>query len=135
MTTTFLSFIKYFAVAVLGFLAPIHYAFIFTIILVVADTITGVMKAGKDDVKQITSKKAFPLVPKLIFYFLLIIVAHSISSIDSQIPFVKLVLIGIGWIEVKSIDENFNEIYGFSFIEKVIEGVKSINKIKRHKEE
>lgn len=134
MGTTFASFGKYFGVALLGFFAPIHYAFIFTIILVACDTVTGVMKAGKNDIREITSKKAFPLVPKLIFYFLLIIAAHAMSSIDEQIPFVKLALIGIGWIEVKSIDENFKELFGYSFIEKIIEGIKSVNNIKRHKE-
>jgi uncharacterized protein (DUF2384 family) len=33
------------------------------------DTITGIMKAGKDDVKNVTSKKGSVLISKLIFYF------------------------------------------------------------------
>jgi phage-related holin len=136
MQTTGLLFIKYFTVAIFGFFAPIHYAFIFTIILVAVDTITGIMKAGKEDISKISSKKAFPLVPKLIFYFSLVIVAHCCNSwIDKDIPFVKLALIGIGWIEVKSIDENFKTLFGFSFINKCLEGVKAVNQIKRHKEE
>lgn len=136
MKQQILIFSKYFFVAILGFFAPILYAFILTIILVGADTITGVMKAGKKSVKDISSKKMFAVCPKLSFYFLLIITAHSVQIyVEPQIPFTKLALIGISWIELKSIDENFNSIFGFSFIDKILEGIKSINQIKRHKDE
>jgi phage-related holin len=135
MKQQFILFIKYFSVSLLGFFAPIYYAFILTTILVFADTVTGVMKAGKTSIKNISSKKMFAVCPKLSFYFLLIISAHSVQLfVEPQIPFTKLALIGISWIEVKSIDENFNALFGFSFVDKVFEGIKSINQIKRHKE-
>ena len=136
MKQQFFLFSKYFFVALIGFFAPIIYAFILTTILVGADTITGVMKAGKDNVKNITSKKMFAVCPKMSFYFLLIITAHSVQIyVEPQIPFTKLALIGISWIEIKSIDENFNAIFGFSFMDKILEGIKSFNQIKRHKDE
>ena len=131
-----LLFLKYFIVALIGFFSPILYAFILTTILVGADTITGVMKAGKNSIKNISSKKMFAVCPKLSFYFVLIISAHSVQIyVEPQIPFTKLALIGISWIELKSIDENFNSIFGFSFMDKILEGMKSINKIKRHNDE
>jgi phage-related holin len=112
------------------------YAFLLTILLVTIDTFTGVMKAGKKTVKNITSKKMFAFVPKMIFYFLLIIAGHSVEFfVEPQVPFTKLVLIGICWIEIKSIDENFNILFGFSFMDKILEGFKSINQIKRHNDE
>jgi phage-related holin len=133
MKTTAL--LKYIGIALFSFLSPIFYAFIFTIILVGVDTITGIMKAGKDDIKNVKSKKGFSFVPKLIFYFLLVLVAHACALwVDPQIPFVKLVLFGIGWIEIKSIDENFEELFGFSFINKALAGMKAVNQIKRHKD-
>ncbi len=136
MRIIFFSALKYIGIAICTFLAPITYAFVFVAILVAIDTITGVMKAGKDDVKNITSKKGFSLVPKLTFYFMLIIVAHCCTVwVDPHIPFVKLVLIGIGWIEIKSIDENYKVLSGHSFIDVVIEAVKSVNQIKRHKDD
>jgi phage-related holin len=136
MQTTIIAALKYFGFALIGFFAPVTYAFIFIGILVAIDTITGIMKAGKDDVRNITSKKGFSLVPKLIFYFLLVIVAHCCACwVDPQVPFVKLVLIGIGWIEIKSIDENYKVLAGHSFIDKIMEGMKSINQIKRHKDD
>jgi len=133
MKTTILSLFKYFSVAMIGFFAPIDYAFYFTFFLVLTDTVTGVIKARKDDVKNITSKKAFPLVPKTIFDCLMIIVAHCCNLwVDKQVPFVKLVLIGIGWIEIKSIDENYQVLTGHSFIERAMDGIKKINQIKRN---
>jgi hypothetical protein len=71
-------------------------------------------------------------VPKLIFYSLLIIVAHSLNlTIDKQIPFVKLALVGISWIEIKSIDENFKVLFGFSFLDKCLEAGKKLTKFER----
>ena len=67
---------------------------------------------------------------KHLLILLFIAIAHG-----SAFPFTKLVLIGICWIEIKSIDENFNILFGYSFMNKVLEGLKSINQIKRHKDE
>ena len=78
----------------------------------------------------------FAICPKLIFYFLLVISANAMGLwVEHDIPFVKLVLIGIAWIEIKSIDENFLAIFGFSFVDKIFEAIKTINQIKRHKNE
>jgi phage-related holin len=122
----------YCATALSAFFAPIEGALWFVVALVVADTITGIMKAGKDDVSNIQSKKAFPMIPKLMFYCILVILAHAVSiTVDKQIPWVKLALIGISWIEVKSIDENFKVLFGFSFLDKCLEAGKKISEIKR----
>jgi len=133
MKTTLISIVKYFGLALFSFFAPIIYAFWLITILVVTDTITAIMREGRKDVKNITSKKAFPLIPKLTFYFLLVIVAHGLGVLENQLPFVKFALIGIGWIEIKSIDENFRGLFGFSFIDKTLHAIKQVNQIKRHK--
>jgi phage-related holin len=126
------SFFKYFAVSIMAFFAPIYFSLLFVVILVVVDTITGVMKAGKNEVKNISSKKLFAFVPKLIIYLLFVIVAHLGSQVlDKSIPFVKLAIMGISWIEVKSIDENFRDIYGFSFIDKILDSVKIISNLRK----
>jgi len=131
-----ISFGKYFITGLVAFFSPIYYAFLLVIILVIVDTITGVMKAGKSKVENIESSKMFRFIPKLIFYLLLVIVSHSANLyIDNQIPFVKLAIIGISWIEVKSIDENFRDMFGFSFIDNVLEGMRSFNDIKKRKDE
>ena len=134
MKTTLISILKYFGVALISFFSPIKYAFLLITILVITDTITGIMRAGRKDVEKVTSRKAFAIVPKLIFYFLLVIVGHGLEVVEPQLPFVKFALIGIGWIEVKSIDENFRGLFGFSFIDKTLHGIKQVNQIKRHKD-
>jgi len=123
--------LSYSFTGLMAFLAPIHYAFLIVILFVSVDTITGVMAAGKESVKNITSMKMFSLVPKVIFYFLLVITAHGCSYIDEQIPFVKLAMFGVGAIEIRSIDENFEKIYGFSFVNKILESIKQLPKVKR----
>jgi phage-related holin len=121
----------YFLGGILAFITPIQWAFWVVIAIVMVDTCTGVMAAGKKSVKNIQSRKMFQVVPKLIFYFLLVIVAHACSHIDNQIPFVKLCMFGIAFIEVKSIDENFEKIYGYSFVNRILTAMKSLSKIKR----
>lgn len=123
--------LTYFFTGLVAFLAPIHWAFWVVIAFVMVDTCTGVMAAGKQSIKAIQSRKLFAIVPKLIFYFLLVITAHAASYIDSQIPFVKLAMFGIGFIEVKSIDENFEKLYGFSFVSRILEALKQLSKVKR----
>jgi phage-related holin len=135
MKSTLFSFIQYFCVGIVAFFAPILYAFILIIILVFVDTITGIMKAGRKDINSISSKKAFALIPKITFYCLLSIVAHATQLyVIPEVPFVKISLIGISFIEIKSIDENFRALFGFSFIDKTIKAIRDINQIKRHKE-
>lgn len=135
MKATLYSFLQYFCVGVIAFFAPIIYAFVLIIILVFVDTFTGIMKAGRKDVSSISSKKAFALIPKITFYCLLCIVAHATQLyVIPEVPFVKLSLIGISFIEIKSIDENFRALFGFSFIDKTIKAIRDINQIKRHKE-
>ena len=134
MKSTLLSFCKYFGVGLFSFFSPIFYAFILVTILVITDTITGVMRAGRKNIQEISSKKMFAIVPKLIFYFLLVIVAHGITLVEPQLPFVKFALIGISFIEIKSIDENFRGLFGFSFLDRTFQAIKHINQIKRHKQ-
>lgn len=126
------SCLKFFLVSIMAFFAPIYYSLMFVIVLVIVDTITGVMKAGRKDIKDISSKKLFAFVPKLIIYLLFVIVANFGNNVlDKSIPFVKLAVMGIGWIEVKSIDENFREIFGFSFIDKILDSVKLISNLRK----
>lgn len=136
MKSFFIALLKYGSTAAIAFFAPITGSFIFMIILVSVDTITGVMKAGKKDIKNITSKKGSRIINKIVFYSLAVIVCQALNIyVDEQVPWVKLCLIGISLIEVKSIDENFREIFGFSFIDKIIKGVRSLNNIQRYKDD
>ena len=119
-----------------AFFAPLSFAMWFTVALVIVDIVTGVMKAGKEDVSKVSSKVGFnKTFPKLIVYFLIIILGGVLDLgaeyFKQPQVFVKLVLIGITWIEVRSVDENFKTMFGFSFIEKLLEALKFIKDYKR----
>lgn len=119
-----------------AFFTPLSFALWFTIGVVLIDTITGVMKAGKKDITQVSSKVGFnKTLPKLIIYFSLVILAGilNIGAAHFKQPevFVNLALFGIAWIEVRSVDENFKEMFGFSFIEKILEALKFVKDYKR----
>jgi len=120
-------------IAFTSFLAPITSAFIVAIVLVILDTITKVMVVGKlKGIKEIKSKKLSQIIPKTIFYFVFIVLAQICTVyIDGTIPFVKLVLVAIVGIETYSIDENFEDLTGYSFIKKLIGFVKKLTQFKK----
>ena len=124
-------FIAYFTTGLVAFFSPILWAFWIVIGLVFLDTAFGIMRAGKEDIKNIKSRKLFAIVTKLVAYMLLVCVAQLIAFVEPQIPFVKLALFGIGFIEIKSIDENFKGIFGYSFIDKILQAFKFVKNIKR----
>jgi phage-related holin len=118
-----------------SFFAPITSALVTAIVVVILDTVTKVMVVGKTKgIKEIKSKKLFKIVPKLIFYFIFIILAELLHDyVDVQVPFSKLTIVAIIGIEVYSIDENFEELTGFSFIKKVLEFMKKATQYKAPK--
>lgn len=120
-----------FAISALGiWFAPVIDAFYFIIILVAIDTATGVWSAQKKN--AVTSNKAFQIVPKLIFYGLLMICGQALSYyVEPQIPWVKVALAGVAWIEIKSIDENYKKIFGYSFINKVIAAMNKVKNVQK----
>ena len=129
MKVIFYKFFCYTAASLAAFFLPITWALTSIIAVVVIDTITGVMKAGKSDVDKVQSKRLGAIITKLIFYFSGVVLGRICELfIDDQIPFVKLVLVAVMLIEVKSIDENFKAIYGYSFVDKVLKAFKKISR-------
>ena len=130
MITKFLLF----TLSALGiWFAPVIGAFYFIIILVAVDTGTGVWSAYKTGI--VTSNKAFQIVPKLIFYGLLIICGQALTYyVEPEISWVKVALAGVAWIEIKSIDENYKKIFGYSFINKVISAMNKVKNIQKRNE-
>lgn len=117
-------FVDAFVVAI-AFISPISWMFWWVFGFIVLDTITGIMKAGKDDVKNITSKKGSVVLSKLIFYFAGLIIAHAASiAFDPEMPLAKMVLGTILIVEIKSLDENMKGALGWSFFDIVLNAVK-----------
>lgn len=53
------------------------------------------------------------------------------TLIDPAVPWVKIVLFGVGYIELNYIDENHEEVTGYSFIDKIGNALKNVRKIKK----
>lgn len=117
--------VAYITVSLSAFFMPITWAITSIAVVVIIDTITGIMKAGKKDIKNVKSRKLGNIIAKLVYYFSAVILGRICElHIDTEIPFTKLVLVAVMIIEVKSIDENFRDTFGFSFIDKILQALK-----------
>lgn len=114
--------------AVVGaFFAPLYTYILYVSLLVVADLITGILKANKNKPKGqsifdvIQSRKLFTSLAKWMAYTLGLLVGQGATDIFTpEVDVAKLVLAGIAFIEIKSIDENIKEILGYSILGKVV---------------
>ena len=129
MKTICIKFLLYFSASLTAFFLPITWAVTSVVVVVLIDTITGVMAAGKENVKNIQSRKLSHVLSKLIYYLSALILCRIATLfIDDSIPFVKLCLVAVMIIEVKSIDENFHKTFGFSFVDKMLTAFKKLNR-------
>ena len=129
LKTLSFNFCLYFSTALTAFFLPITWAITSVVAIVLIDTITGVMSAGKENIKNISSRKLSNVISKLIYYiFALILCRIAVMFIDDSVPFVKLCLIAVFIIEIKSIDENFYKTFKFSFVDKMLTAVKKFNR-------
>jgi uncharacterized membrane protein len=97
---------------VFSFFLPIKHFLIFTIFVVFADTVTGIMAARKRG-EPITSKGLYRTSQKVVVYFVGIMIFHGASvtfGLPSQIVYSVSFL--ISFTELYSISENIKSITG-----------------------
>jgi uncharacterized membrane protein len=95
-----------------SFFLPIKHFLIFTIFVVFADTVTGIMAAKKRN-EPITSKGLYRTSQKVVVYFVGIMIFHGASvtfGLPSQIVYSVSFL--ISFTELYSISENIKSITG-----------------------
>lgn len=108
---------EFFAVAlttgfIFSFFFPIKHFLLFTIGVVIADTITGI-KAAKKEGKAITSKGLYRTTEKIVVYFTSILIFHGAQlTFAIPVPIVYLVSSVIAGTELFSIAENVKRITG-----------------------
>jgi phage-related holin len=93
---------------------------------VLCDTATGVWAARKAD-EKISSRRLADIFPKLLVYFLLILLAHTIENvfkIDFGFSVRSIVSLAILGNELMSIDENLKKATGKGVFQKVVEAIK-----------
>jgi len=129
---TFLSRLDFIFTAILGVLtpvAPIIYTLTFVII---CDFLFGLYRAYKCK-EEITSRKMAQTLPKLLLYNLIIIALFLVDKyvMNTGIGLEKVAATLMILIEMKSVDESFKSIFGYSLWNKVIDSIergKSITK-------
>lgn len=108
--------IKTFIATIIVFFAPIIPAMIAVGILILIDTLTGMLGAYHNG-ESITSKKMGGCITKSLVYQLLIISAHLCEAyLFPLIPFVKISIAFLAMTEFTSIAENFQKSTGKNFI-------------------
>ena len=129
MKTLIGNFATYFTTTLTAFFMPISWAITSVLCVVLIDTLTGIISAGKKGIKEIKSRKLGNVISKIIYYISAVILCRIAELfIDDSIPFVKMALVSVMIIEIKSIDENFRSTFNFSFIDTLLTSFKKLNR-------
>jgi phage-related holin len=112
-----------FTAFIISFFSPIFAAMMAAGGLIIADTITGVMKAKKKKT-PITSRRLASVLSKMLLYQILIVSAHICETyLVAELPFVKLVLGAVALVEFKSILENTSEYLGKDVVKSILDKI------------
>lgn len=122
------------------FFAPIYVMVFLVGLSTIVDTGFGIWKAKKLG-EEVTSKACRNgLVPKIRSYVLIVLILftadHYIVNeltklfIDVEFVSTKLISLGLIVIEVKSMDESFTKVKGYSFIGKLFSNLRNIKNVK-----
>jgi uncharacterized membrane protein len=109
---------------IFSFFLPIKHFLIFTIFVVFADTVTGIMAAKKRN-EPITSKGLYRTSQKVVVYFVGIMIFHGASvtfGLPSQIVYSVSFL--ISFTELYSISENIKSITGVNIGTAILKFIK-----------
>jgi hypothetical protein len=112
----------------IAILAPIKTTLITTIMLILCDTISGVVAAKKQGI-PITSAKLRNTLSKLVIYLTLIVLGFYVEKnmLDGFFPLISLITGVIGVVEMKSVLENMEIVLGTAIFSSLIEKLGSEN--------
>ena len=126
-----MDFLKKLLLAGFAVLAPIHAVMVVVGILIVFDTITGIWAALKSG-QTFSSAALRRSVSKAVVYQIAIISAFIVEKylLQDILPASKLVAGLIGVVELTSVLENLNKIYGSDIFKSIITKLGSVNDVK-----
>ncbi len=125
MKTWLLNHLNSCFVAIIAVIAPVK-ALLLTIgFLIAVDFIFGLWRAKKCN-EEITSRKMSNTVSKMILYNLAILSVYLLDKhiIQTGLSLEKIAAGLIGIIEIKSVDESFSKIFGFSLWDKIAKAIR-----------
>lgn len=119
-----MKYLEALALSILAVFAPIKAVMLVTLVLIIADTITGILAARKRG-EPITSTGFKRTVGKLLLYESALCLAFLVEQYITgpAIPVSKLVSSMIGLTELKSILENCDDISGKSIFQAVVDRI------------
>jgi len=135
------TYYTYFLQAIIIFFAPIKGIIILVALSTVLDTCFGVWKAKK--LKEKVNSKTFRhgFVPKVMSYVGATMLVYASDyfivneltkmAVSVEFLFTKLIALVLMSIEVKSMDESFQKVKGYSFLNRIIEMVIKVKNIKK----
>lgn len=119
------SILKTLIVSLVAFLSPIHGLLLAVGVMILMDTLLGIIKSIKlDGWESITSRRASVIISKFLLYQLTVltffIIDYNLINEFTKLHYqnnyllTKLITISLCFVEAKSIDENIKAIFGFS---------------------
>lgn len=119
------SILKTLIVSLVAFLSPIHGLLLAVGVMILMDTLLGIIKSIKlDGWESITSRRASVIISKFLLYQLTVltffIIDYNLINEFTKLHYqnnyllTKLITISLCFVEAKSIDENIKTIFGFS---------------------
>lgn len=115
-----INYSHYLLISLVAVLTPVKPMLLTVGFLVVSDFIFGLYKSYKKGL-NITSRKMSNTITKLLLYTITILAVFFLETyiITDVLPFTKLVAGLISLVEIKSIDEHFNSLFGYSIWSKL----------------
>jgi hypothetical protein len=111
-------------VSLLAILSPVKPLLLTVGFLIIVDFIFGIWRAKKLG-ETITSRKMSNTLSKMVLYNLAILSVYLLGKyvIDTGLPLEKIAAGLISIIEIKSLDESFQKIFGFSLWQKIAKAI------------
>jgi hypothetical protein len=102
-----------------AFFAPIYLSMFIVGLLIIGDTVTGLLKAKKLGL-PITSRKLSAVLTKMLTYQLLVAISHGIEISIIDVPILKVVMGSIALVEFKSMLENISSYLGKDVVKYIL---------------
>jgi len=107
-------------VSIVAVLAPVKPLCLTTGFLILVDMLFGIWRAKKCK-EKITSRKMGNTISKIVLYNIMVISVYLLNKyvIDTGLPLEKFAAGILGLVELRSIDESWIKIYGWSLWDKI----------------
>lgn len=129
---TLKDYIGYILVSIFSILTPIKEISLTLVLLILTDFLFGIYRAKRQG-EEITSRKMSKSVVKILFYNIVILLLYYTNNyiFETGLPLEKMAASLICLVELRSIDESWKIIYGWSLWGRLSEMVdKGVNKSK-----